>query len=99
MDFQLLKWRFGIHGNWKNKNPGSRLGAIRYTALPIQPIYLKIGPNSPYWQCCLAGLFKTAPRILNFSIAMGADYSFYVKSIAISTPTFFGYIILVLASI
>ena len=41
-------------------------------------IYLKIGPN---WQCCLAGSSKRAPRILIFSIAMDADYTFYVKSI------------------
>ena len=34
-----------------------------------------------------------------FSIAMGADYSFYVKSIATCAPTFFGYIISVLASV
>ena len=34
-----------------------------------------------------------------FSIAMGADYSFYVKSIATFAPTFFGYIISVLASV
>ena len=40
-----------------------------------------------------------APRILVFSIAMGADYSFYVKSIATYALTFFGYIILVLASV
>ena len=40
-----------------------------------------------------------APRIFIFSIAMGADYSFYVKSIAICAPTFFGYIISVLASV
>ena len=39
----------------------------------------------------LAGSFKTAPRILIFSIAMGADYSFYVKFIATRAPTFFGY--------
>ena len=32
-----------------------------------------------------------APRILIFSIAMGADYSFYVKSIATFAPAFFGY--------
>ena len=38
-----------------------------------------------------------APRILIFSIAMGADNSFYVKSIATYAPTFFGYIISVLA--
>ena len=34
-----------------------------------------------------------------FSIAMGADYSFYVKSIATFALTFFGYIISVLASV
>jgi hypothetical protein len=44
-------------------------------------MYLKIGPNRPNWQCCLAGSSKTAPRILIFSIAMGADHSFYVKTI------------------
>ena len=30
---------------------------------------------------------------------MGADYSFYVKSIAAYAPTFFGYIISFLASV
>ena len=38
-----------------------------------------------------------APRILIFSIAMGADYLSYVKFIATRAPTFFGYIISVLA--
>ena len=57
--------------------------------MPIQPIYLKIGPN---WQCYLAGTYKTALRILIFSIAMGTDYSFYVKSIATFALTFFGYL-------
>ena len=33
------------------------------------------------WQCCLAGSFKRAPRILIFPIAIDADYTFYVKSI------------------
>ena len=37
--------------------------------------------------------------ILIFSIAMGADYSFYVKFIATRAPPFFGYIISVLASV
>ena len=54
------------------------------------PIYLKIGPNWPNRQCCLAGSSKTAPKILTFSIAMGANNSSYVKSIATYTPTFFG---------
>ena len=57
------------------------LPAKQHSQVPIQPIYLKIGPNWPNWQCCLAGSSKTAPRILIFSIAMGADYSFYVKII------------------
>ena len=61
------------------------------TALPIQPIHRENGPNWLNWQCCLAGSSKKAPRILIFSIAMGVDYSFYVKSIATYAPTFFRY--------
>ena len=34
-----------------------------------------------------------------FSIAMGAEYLSYVKSIATFAPTFYGYIISVLASV
>ena len=41
-------------------------------------------------QCCVAGSSKTAPRILIFSIAMGADNPFFVKFIATEAPTFFG---------
>ena len=67
--------------------------------MPIQPIYLRIGLNLLNWQCCLAGSSKTAPRILIFSIAMGADYSFYMKSIASFALKVFGYIISVLASV
>ena len=37
------------------------------------------------------------PRILIFSIVLGAEYLFYVKSIATYAPTFFGDIISVLA--
>ena len=39
-----------------------------------------------------------APRILIFSIAIGADKLFYVKSIATFALTFYGYIISVLVS-
>ena len=67
--------------------------------LPIQPIYLKTGPNWPNQQCRLAGSSKTAPRILIFSIAMSAEYLSYVKSIATFVPKFYGYIISVLASV
>ena len=42
--------------------------------------------NWPNWRCCLAGSSKTAPRILIFSIVLGAEYSFYVKSIATYAP-------------
>ena len=48
--------------------------------------------NGLDWQCCLAGSSKTAPGILIFfSIAMGANYLFYLKSIATYAPTFLGY--------
>ena len=40
-----------------------------------------------------------APRILIFSIVLVAEYLSYVKSIATYAPTFFGYIISVLASV
>ena len=57
-------------------------------ALPIQPFSLKIGPNWPNRQCYLAGSSKRVPRILSFSVAMDADNSFYVKSIATYAPAF-----------
>ena len=82
-----INWIIGTHGNWKNQNDGSCFGATSYTALPIQPIYLKIGPNQ---QCCLAGSSKTAPRILIFSIAMGADYSFMWNPLLLVHPHFLG---------
>ena len=69
------------------------------TALAIWPIWPNFEVNGLDWQCCSAGSSKTAPRILIFSIAMDADYSFCVKSIAPFALTFLGYIILVLASV
>ena len=39
--------------------------------------------------CCLAGCSKTAPRILIFLIAIGADYSYEVKNSEIWAPAFF----------
>ena len=59
--------------------------------LPIQPIHLENGPNGLNWQCCLAGSSKTAPRILIFSIAMGADYSFELIFIETYVPQFIGH--------
>ena len=40
-----------------------------------------------------------ASRIFIFSIVLGAEYSSYVKFIATRVPTFFGYIISVIASV
>ena len=40
-----------------------------------------------------------APRILIILIAMGAEYLSYVKFIATEAPTFFGYVISVLAMV
>ena len=48
----------------------------------------KMGPNGLNWQCCLAGSSKTAPRILIFSMAMGADYTFELISIKTCAPQF-----------
>ena len=62
--------------------------ATSLTELPIQPIYLKIGPNWPNWQCYLAGSSKRAPRIFIFSIVLGAEYLSYVKSIETHSRTF-----------
>jgi len=55
--------------------------------------------NGLDWQCCLAGSSKTAPRILIFSIAMGADYSFELNSIETFAPQFFGHNNLFLGSV
>ena len=44
-------------------------------------------------------LFAHLKAILIFSIAMGAEYFSCVKSIATFAPTFYGYIISVLASV
>ena len=40
------------------------------------------------WQYCLAGSSKMAPRILIFSMAMDADYTFELISIKTSAPQF-----------
>ena len=62
-------------------------------------IYLKIGPNWPNRQCCLAGSSQMAHRILIFSISMGADYSFYVKTIETLARSFFKVIIFSIGSV
>ena len=44
-------------------------------------------------------LLQNDPQDFDFSIAIGADYLSYVKSIATFAPTFYGYIIFVLVSV
>ena len=73
----------------KNQNPGGYFGAI----------YRENGPNGLNWQCCLAGSSKMAPRILIFSIDMGADYSIDLISIETYTPQFIGHNKIILGSV
>ena len=53
---------------------------------PFDPIFEVNGLD---WQCCLAGSSKTAPRNFDFSIAIGADYSYEVKNSEILASAFF----------
>ena len=69
------------------------LGAV--LALPAKQL-CQFSPFCPIlevngldWQCYLAGSSKTAPRILIFSIAIGADYSYEMKNSEIWAPAFF----------
>ena len=57
----------------------------------FQPIHQENGPNGLNWQCCLAGSSKTAPRVLIFSMAMGADYSFELIFNETCAPQFNGH--------
>jgi hypothetical protein len=67
--------------------------------IKIQPMSPQNGPNGLNWQCCLSGSSKTAPRILIFSIAIGADYSFYEKTIETHARAFFKVIIFSIGSV
>ena len=68
------------------------LGAV--LELPAKQ-HCQFSPFGPFfevngldWQCYLAGCSKMAPRILIFSMAMGADYSFELISIETYMPQF-----------
>ena len=52
------------------------------------PFTSEVGTNGLNWQCYLAGSSKTAPRILIFSIVIGANYSFDIKSGFSIAPAF-----------
>ena len=67
------------------------LGAVLPLELPAKhhcqsSPFISNWPNRQYY---LAGRSKTAPSILIFSIALDADYSSYVKSIATFALIFF----------
>ena len=69
------------------------LGAVLELPAKQHCQFSPFGPASEVngldWQCCLAGSSKTAPRILIFPIAIGADYSYEVKNSEIWAPAFF----------
>ena len=71
------------------------LGALLELAAKQHCQFSPFGPafevNGLDWQFGLDGSSKTAPRILIFSIAMGAYYSFEVKNIEIWGPEFFNH--------
>ena len=89
---QLKKWKswepFGSYQLNSTANPAH---------LPQNWAYFEV--NGLDWQCCLAGSSQRAPRILIFSIAMGADYSFYVKTIETHARAFFNVIIFSISSV
>ena len=72
-------------GNWKKIKI---LGAVWELPDKQRPIWPNFEVNGLDWQCCLAGSSQRAPRIFIFLIAMGADYSFYVKTIETHACTF-----------
>ena len=68
------------------------LGAV--LELPAKQ-HCQFSPFGPFfevngldWHCYLAGSYKTAPRILIFSIAMGAKPFFSSKVVSVSRPHF-----------
>ena len=60
------------------------LGAVLELAAKQHCQFSPLGPlyevNGLDWQCYLAGSSKKAPRILIFSVAIGADYSYAMRN-------------------
>ena len=67
--------------------------------MPIWPMWPKFEVNGLDWQCFLAGSSKRAPRILIFSIAMGAKCLSYLKSIETHARAFLTHIILSIGTV
>ena len=55
----------------------------------FSPFGLIFEVNGLEWQCYLASSSKMAPRILIFSIAIGANYSYEMKNSEIQAPAIF----------
>ena len=73
--FHLI-WIIGTCGNWKNQIMGAVLELPAKLHCQFSPFGSLHVVNGLDWQCYLAGSSKTAPRILIFSMAMGAKPSF-----------------------
>jgi hypothetical protein len=89
---QLISNKMNIRHPEKLKILGAilELPAKRYCQ--SSPFTSKLGQfRNRQWS--LAGTFQTAPRILIFSIAIGTDCSFYVKTIDTHARAFFNVII------
>ena len=54
---------------------------LKATGAPVTLLSVKV--NGLDWWCCLAGSSKNGPKdLIFFSIDLGPEYSFHVKSIA-----------------
>ena len=89
--YQCFSHQMNNRHPWQLKKSWALFWSYQLTALPIQPIWLIFAVNRLNWQCCLAGSSKMAPRILIFSIAVGADYSFELISVVHWVPQFIGH--------
>ena len=94
-----LKWIIGNHGNWKKSTSWGPFWRYQLNRTAIIAHLPQNWANLPNPQCCLAGSSQMAPRILIFSIAMGADYSFYAKTIETYARALFKVIIFSIGSV
>ena len=70
----MKEWWSGAHSVFENGS--ERVSALIFILMSESGAKLKklMSVEHVDWQCYLAGSYKTAPQILIFSIAMGADY-------------------------
>ena len=92
MNYYVQKMGEGLRSQWNsaqrnNRNPWQSKSWGPFCS--YQPIYCEDGTNGLNWLCSLAGSSKTAPRILIFSIAMGAKHSLYSWNSLLPKPPLF----------